>query len=329
MRSTVVAALASSAVVLGLASVPAYAGSPSVSGVTVSTGAAANESIWAKVSWASENTDTQSVAVCVKRGTQAPEDSYSCDIRQVVDAPGLSTTRMKLFATWSYTFAVYATSSDQEALPVIQTWHGTRVHSEQVAYYTTYRQRTRLDVRVRDAESGHGLADQPVQLLARSHNTTEKWVAAATVTTDSTGRASATVRPTRKGMYRWAYEGQDGHLAGFRGFTLSVSYLLTARLTKTTAQVGEKVRIYGIVRPRVAKTVTLLQFTTTPYRGYARTHLKTTAKRQRLPNGRVTFGYTLTLSRAKAGRYRLQTDVDQDRHLDGGGSRHLVLTVTA
>jgi hypothetical protein len=317
------------AVLLNLVSVPAYADAPSVSGVSVATGTFNHYAGWAQVSWSSQSSSTDSVIVCVVRGTDPPSDDSSCDIRQVVAAPAMTTTRLKLFPEWTYTIAVYATTSSPyaEARPVVQTWDGTRIHADRNAY-VSYGRPVRLDVRARDAETAAGVAHGQVQLLARSHNTSQPWLLVATLTTDSTGRAHTTLRPTQRGMYRWAFEGEDGHLATIRSFTMHLSYLVTAHLTKTTVHVGEKTRIYGIVRPRVAKTVTLLQYTTTPYRGYARTSLKTKARRQRLPNGQVTFGYVLTLSRAKSGRYRLQTEVDRDRQLDGAGSRHLVLTVS-
>jgi titin len=158
-----------------------------------------------------------------------------------------------------------------------------------------------LSTVLRDSTTGSALVSYSVQLMSRT-STSKPWTAYRTVSTSSTGAASATVKPTALTMYSWQFAGTPGHAATTSSAqTVSVAQVVGIAATATSIRHGNVVKYYGTVGPNQAGQYVYLQILVG--RTWKTTALKAKLISQRLPNGHTMVGYVLALKTASIGTF--------------------------
>ena len=321
----------------GLFAVPAAASPPPpVASIAVATSIQIPAHLYsgfrfnAVVSWTGEDPSAQGVRVCFVEGTHPTTDPSTCDVAEDVAAPASHSDPLSLVPERSYALSVFATTgsdtSEEFSTPRTTKLHASTQAGKKV-FYRTYGDQWPLRANLTDKLTGAALTNQPVALW-HAGPSTNGWHHVDTRRTNAAGVVEETVRPRVRGDYAWLYEGTNGELPSVHIVTIYLGYRLTARLTSTHAAPGQRVRLYGTVRPATDnKVVRLSEYTTSPCNGYVLTGQHVTAKRQQLPNGHTTFGYVMTIAASAIGTHKYQANTDTDRRLNGGTSPTATLTV--
>ena len=340
MRRALISAVLVSALAAPLATLPAHADTPPpVGSITVTSGIQEPAHRYggfltvASVSWTGEDASVDGVQVCLVQGTTATDDPTYCAEQENVPAPGTHTARITLRPGKAYVFSVYTYVDDPStggrtySSAVREKWHGSALDIKARPLYATFGDTITLTAKLTDTRTDAPIPRQEVTLL-KWRPDTGTWRRLDTFRTDDDGNVKVRLKPRREFIYAWSYAGNDGHLGVAEGMTYYLDYLVTAHLSKSSAAPGERVRMYGIVRPRtVGKRVLLLQYQSSPCNAFVKTGESVVAKRQTLPNGRTTFGYVITVSRSTAGTSRFEAMTNKDDRLHGGISDPVSLTV--
>jgi hypothetical protein len=282
----------------------------------------------AVVSWTGEDSSTQSVRVCLVTGQTASQDPQRCDLSQDVYTPYTQSQPFELRPSRAYSVSVFTASAYGEYSPPVSMGMPGSKLSVATTHQLTYGDQIVLHEQLLDATSAAPVPDKSLTLLhwpPGSHG----WQSVASATTDQSGRADLGFRPRERGTYAWVYRGDGGRLAASVKFTVGLAYRLTGRLTSGRAAPGSSVKLYGIVRPRTSgKVVYLDEYVTSPCPGMVlRQQVK--AREQRLPDGRTSFGYVMTIAATSPGTHKFHTFTEGDRHLDTGHSPTRSLVVSA
>ena len=341
-RLALVAILATIAPVLS--AVPAAATAPPpVTSVAVSVKAwipprlGGNSEPEVVVSWTGEDQSANGVIVCLVRGTTPSNDANYCDVRKDVSAPSTHTGRFRLRPESGFAFSVFAYanpgdgSSPEYSTAVTTVWHGSNMHTATVPEVITYGQRARLTATLIDVNAKAPLPGQSVALFYVASGSYALHLIDK-LTTDAQGSVERMIRPRGRGGYYWVFDGGAGHLSAVGSGGPYVDYRVTAHLTSSRAAPGQDVHLYGVVKPEpsdVTKQAWLYEYQTSgPCKGYYQaTGQRVTAKRQLLPNGQRSYGYVMGVSRTTVGSHKFVVGVMTDKHLNGGSSPSVTLTV--
>ncbi len=166
---------------------------------------------------------------------------------------------------------------------------------------TKYGKQVALRARLR--ADGQALGGAEVTLYTRP-SAGNPWTALASVTTSSTGVAEKAVPASAPREYYWAYAGDATHDASESQVrTLRVRPALSLRTTERAVAQGDRMVLFGAVRPVGATGAVTLQQRV----GGAWTSLKSRhLKKRTLPNGKTTVGYVFRLRAGKAGVQRFR-----------------------
>jgi hypothetical protein len=161
-----------------------------------------------------------------------------------------------------------------------------------------------VNAKLVDAKTHALLGGQSVLLYQRA-SSNRAWGYVKRFTTTSKGTASTTIRPSTNEQYQLRYAGISTHKAATSATVVtSVVQVVSIARNHSSIKHGGKVSIYGAVSPAGSgQTVYLQQLVKTTWRTTA-THVK--IKRQRMPNGRTSTGYVLTIKLSTKGSVRFR-----------------------
>lgn len=329
MRASLVfAALASAASLLSAA--PASAAPPApVQNVHITSTADRDGEVIATISW-TPPADADGARACAQQGVQPATDPTACDV--YFDADTANTT-LDLVGGKTYTFSVFAyagagTAREFSAPATTRPWHGSKVRLT-LCDFPTYGVPCRIDAVLTDTRLDSRLQGARVELWRGVPELNPDWRLFDADRTDGDGDAHVRVTPREEHYFQWRFQGVEGVLASTSAKAkVTPRIRVTAHLTHSNASPGERVKIYGIVRPKLdALRIDLIEYQTTPCRSWQFTGQRVTAKRQRLPNGNTTFGYVMTISRSTLGTYRFEVATGSHRGFTYGMSDRVTLTI--
>jgi hypothetical protein len=188
-----------------------------------------------------------------------------------------------------------------------------------------YGKATAVSAKLTDTKTGAVVAGVSVQLLART-STAKPFTLAKTLTTNASGIAALTVKPTVNTQYRWAFAGNAAHLAATSAIeSVAVAQVVSLRATATRLRHGTTTKLYGVVSPNEAgQYVYLQQLVGRTWKTVLRARLV----RQKLPNGTTTVGYVFAPTPRSAGRYTYRVSRPATSANAAGLSVALLLTVS-
>ena len=325
-----IAALASAASLI--TAVPASAAPPPpVQDVTVTSSSSDDVDIFATISW-SLPPEADGGRACAKQGVHPAAEPTACDVYFDSSTP---TAALRLTSGKTYTFSVFAYTGPPSARefsePVTtQPWHGSKLRFRYCSF-PTYGERCRFDAFLTDTRLDTRVQGAKIELWRGVPKFNPDWQLFATDRTDGDGNAHVPVALREEHYFQWRFQGVERILASATSNErIRPRIRVTAHLTHSTAAVGEKVKLYGIVRPALdGLHVALVEYQTTPCRSWQSTGQRVKATRQRLPNGRTTFGYVMTISRSTPGTHRFEVTTDSADGLQYGISDRVALTVSS
>jgi hypothetical protein len=284
------------------------------------------------VSWTNQDPTADGVSLCVEQSAQPNTDpNVGCDVSKNYPTPEHTSDAIELRQGKAYSFTLWSYSNAEGfSSPVTATFHGTHSEANHLKTNFVYGDHVRFVATLTDTRTDAPLAHEPITLWRNWWPSDTGWHKVSGLTTNRDGVVSVDTQPRHREAYEWRFAGDDGELPSIEEIDLHLAYKITARLTESTAAADEQVLMYGIVRPAVeGKRVKLAEYQSPGScpAGYYLTGQRVIAKRQRLPNGRTTFGYVMSVSRPTAGTHKFQADVEQDSRLDGHNSRSVALTV--
>jgi hypothetical protein len=181
-----------------------------------------------------------------------------------------------------------------------------------------------LSTTLADSTTHSPLAGATVTLLGRSGS--GPFTTVATAFTDGQGKAGASVHPGVNSQYKWSYAGTSGHAATTTAaVAVSVAQVVHAALSASHVKAHKRARIYGTVSPsETGKSVALQEL----LKGKWKTLTTATIKRQKLPNGKKTVGFLLSVKPVKKGTETLRVSRSATSANVAGVSQRLKLKVT-
>ena len=325
-----VAALASAASLI--TAVPASAAPPPpVQDVTVTTGLDSLGTTIVTISWSPTGPETTGVRTCAQQGVHPAMDPSACDIHS---DSATSSNILYLAGGKTYSFSVFAYSgggkSAEFSAPVTtQPWHGSKVRFRVACGMPTYGEPCRFDAILTDTRIDTNLQGAKVELWRGPPHRDPTWHRYDADRTDGDGDAHVPVTLREAHYFQWRFQGVQGVLASTSyQQLLEPAIKVTAHLTRSSAGLGEKVKLYGIVRPAIDDLrITLDEHKTSPCPGWYLPGQRTRATRQQLPNGKTTFGYVMTISRSTPGSYPFRVTTGGHDGFRPGYSNTVTLTV--
>jgi hypothetical protein len=331
MRAPVVlvAALASAASLI--TAVPASAAPPPpVQGLTVTSTVDTDGRTLATLSWSPTGPETDRVLACAQQGVHASTNPNTCDVHDYTETTSVT---LYLASSKTYTFSVFAQGSGENAgysEPVTtQPWHGSKVSFHLACRIPTFGEPCRFLAVPTDKFLDNTLQGAPVELWRGMTTQEPDWRLFDTDRTNGDGEARLTVTMHRARVFQWRFQGVQGVLAS-RSVEryLEPHIKVTAHLSRSSASPGEKVKIYGNVRPSLdGLRIDLVELMTTPCRAWQSTGQSVRAKHQHLPNGKTTFGYVMTVARSTLGTHRFEVRTANHSGFTYGLSDAVTLTV--
>ncbi len=300
------------------------------------TGHASHDTFGVDVSTARLDPGANAVTACARRGRTRIHSVDDCDARfSYAGAVRPSYRLWSLAAHRTYRFALfprYEQGGLGAAGPARNShlMRGTRIRLRdcgRIVYGVPCRFRTTLT----DARSGLRMPGADVSLWAYEGEPTPSWSKVASATTDEAGKARVRILVGSRHVYAWRYDGGRAHLASVSGhYHLNVAFHVTAHVTDRDVPAGHQVTVFGTVEPAVPGLTADLHDWYGANHGWSSDPTDPSAhvpvKRQRLPNGRVAFGYVFHV-RAAPGRNRHLVSVgDNDDSSDegaGGGDAYI------
>jgi titin len=183
-----------------------------------------------------------------------------------------------------------------------------------------------LTTKLSDTTTHSPIGSATVSLLARPAGSSG-WTALRTSTTGTNGTTDVQVKSSANTRYEWSFSGDTMHSSATSPvLAVSVRPNVTATLTKSRAQAGTKVQLYGVVTPDLPGTQVIVQRRSQGE--WVNTQLRATTHAQRLPNGRTVVGYVLTLPTGKTGAFTYRIDCRPSNSNVEGFSTAVILHVT-
>lgn len=150
-----------------------------------------------------------------------------------------------------------------------------------------------------DSTTKKSLSGKSVQLLAKPAGST-KFTQVKTVTTNSSGNVSATLKPTKNTQYEWHYAGSSANKAATSPIEkVTVNQTLTIA-SPGTAKPNTAFKVYGTAKPAGNGQKVALQLKSgTSWK----TVSTTTIRSQKQPNGKTAVSYVFSVKEKKKGSY--------------------------
>ena len=279
------------------------------------------------VSWTGEDASASGVRLCLVQGVKPSADPNSCSGGlEDVPAPAQHSDPLGITAGKAYSISAFAYtdgSTTEYSSPQTVTWNGSALKGDKT-YHLTYGVATTLRATLSDTTNQTPISGQSVRLMQLR---SDSWHLVTTDNTNAAGTAKLNFSPEAGGAYAVEYGGAAGHLAAVLPVSLRVAYRVTAHLSDRFVSPGQRVKVYGIVRPSThGEKVTLAERVSATCPGYINGP-KVAPKQQTLPNGHRAYGYVFTISRTSVGQHRLHVYTGNQGPLDAGYSPDVTLTV--
>jgi hypothetical protein len=177
-----------------------------------------------------------------------------------------------------------------------------------------------------DAAHSTPITGATVTLLGRA-GSTGAFATVATVVTNSSGLATASVKPTVNGQYEWQFAGSSGHASATSAAqAVNVAQVVTATVAPASVKHGTAAKIYGTVSPNEnGQVVVLQQLVNGKWKTLT---VRATIKKQLLPNHKTAVGFVLTIKEATKGTFTFRVMRAATAHNASGVSTSLKLKVT-
>jgi hypothetical protein len=190
----------------------------------------------------------------------------------------------------------YATSTGTATVSVGATASKLTIPASRTLRWGTS---TAIATTLKDTSTGTGVAGEVVSLYKRL-SSTATWTKVIDKTTSSNGSTSVTQKPTRYTQYQWRFAGDAMHQAATSAIeSVSVAQVVAVKATKTSAHVGNIVKLYGTVSPSGSGKVYLQRRSGTSWKSVAAVSLA----KQRLPDGRTVVGYVFSVKMPAKGTF--------------------------
>lgn len=152
-----------------------------------------------------------------------------------------------------------------------------------------------------DSTSLDPIAGVQVKLYGKAANGSS-YTLLTKATTNSVGKASATVTPKHNTTYRWVFPGGGQNAGAVSGpTTINVVRTVTIALAHNSIRAGSTAVVYGTTNPADAGVPVKLQELTSHHK-WVDSGASAKTKRQKLPNGQTAVGYVLKAHTSHGGR---------------------------
>jgi hypothetical protein len=188
-----------------------------------------------------------------------------------------------------------------------------------------YGSATTLSTKLTDSVTHGALAGKSVKLYRKAPSAAN-WTFVTTRTTNSSGLASSSQKPTAKAQYRWQFAGDTSfNASNSAAETVSVRQVIHASSSRGTVPHNVTFKIYGTVSPASSgQKVTLQRQAGTKWNSIG----TATIKKQRMPNGKTLVGFLFSVKQASKGTYKYRVTKGATSTLLAGTSNTLTVKVT-